>query len=192
MILRKVHPRSIGIGISGLGLILLGIALAFYLPFVQRSGIPRSSPADISVLPVRVQFEAPALSLLDLQGRPHALADYRGKVVLVNLWATWCPPCKAEMPAIQTFYVKHQHQGFAVVAIEDGDPQSDVVAFVRQFGLTFTILPDPTYQATEHAFKTTSLPSSYLIDRNGTVRLEWVGAINEPNLEKYVTPIIEE
>lgn len=189
----KANPRVIALGISGIGLILLGVALAFYIPFLQNN-VNQSSvtPVDISAVPAKVQFDAPSLSLADLRGVKHSLSDYRGQVVLVNLWATWCPPCKAEMPAIQDFYSKYQSEGLNVIAINDGDPSADVAAFVDQFGLTFTVLLDPTYQATDHAFKTPNLPSSYIIDRGGKVRLEWVGAISEQNLEVYVTPIIKE
>jgi thiol-disulfide isomerase/thioredoxin len=188
----RVQPRVIAFGVSGIGLILLGVAVAFYIPFLQKSTNISVVSADIASVPAEVQFDAPSLSLIDVHGIQHSLSDYRGQVVLVNLWATWCPPCKAEMPVIQNFYSKHQNDGFNVIAVEDGDPTADVVAFVNQFGLTFPVWLDPTYQATDHAFKTPNLPSTYVIDRSGKVRLEWVGAINETNLEKYVTPIIKE
>ncbi len=189
----KFNPRVIALGISGIGLILLGFAVAFYIPYLQNDiNVSSVTPVDISAVPANVQFDAPSLSLADLHGVQHSLSDYRGQVVLVNLWATWCPPCKAEMPAIQDFYTKYQAEGFAVVAVEDGDPAADVAAFVNQYGLTFTVLLDPAYQATDHAFKTSNLPSSYVIDRSGKVRLEWVGAISEQNLEEFVTPIIKE
>jgi peroxiredoxin len=96
------------------------------------------------------------------------------------------------MPALETFYRKHKDSGFVIVAINDGDPTPDVNQFVQDYGLTFPVWLDPTYIATEKAFKTMNLPSSYVIDRNGTVVLSWVGGINSRNLEKYVTPLIEE
>ena len=149
-------------------------------------------PTDLAAVPVKVNFMAPSLSLTEIYGTPSSLADFRGQVVLVNLWATWCPPCKAEMPALETFYRKHKKSGFAIVAINDGDPTADVIRFVNEYGLTFPVWLDPTYIATEKAFKTLNLPSSFVIDRDGTVVLSWVGGINGKNLEKYVTPIIEE
>ena len=96
------------------------------------------------------------------------------------------------MPILQGFYENHQDKGFTVVAIEDGDPTADVVSFAEKYDLTFSIWLDPTYRATDSAFKAVNLPSSYIIDRNGVVRLEWVGAISEQNLEKYVEPLIKE
>jgi thiol-disulfide isomerase/thioredoxin len=117
---------------------------------------------------------------------------FRGQVVLVNLWATWCPPCKKEMPALETFYRKHVDDGFAIVAVNDGDPTSDVVQFVKDYGLTFPVWLDPTYIATEKAFKTLNLPSSFVINRDGQIVLSWVGGVNLRTLEEYVTPIIED
>ena len=151
-----------------------------------------SPQTDFSTVPVKVNFAAPELTLTDTQGVSRSLADYRGQVVLVNLWATWCPPCKEEMPALQSFYNKHREEGFVVIAINDGDPTADVLQFVQDYELTFPVWLDPTYIATEQAFKTLNLPSSFVIDRNGTVRLQWVGGISRKALDTHVIPIIME
>ena len=135
-----------------------------------------SLQSDFSTVPVTVNYSAPDLTLTDTQGASHSLADYRGQVILVNLWATWCSPCKAEMPTLQAYFNKHVDEGFSVIAINDGDPTPDVLQFVQDYELTFLVWLDPTYIATELAFKTLNLPSSYIIDRNGTIRLMWVGA----------------
>lgn len=169
----------------GLGLIL--IAGSAYFLFQNRP-----SQTELTAVPVKVNYSAPALSLTEIHGQPVSLADLRGQVVLVNLWATWCPPCKKEMPELQAFYNRHKDQGFTIVAINDGDPTAEVVQFVKDYELTFPVWLDPKYIATEQAFKTLNLPSSFVINREGTVVLSWVGGINRKNLEKYVTPIIEE
>lgn len=187
----KIPARVFGLTIAGVGLILVGVAALFFIASTRAADDP-TQPTDFSAIPAKVRYDAPALTLNDARGDQHSLSDYRGQVVLVNLWATWCPPCKAEMPNLQSFYQKHQQDGFTVIAIDDGDPTADVIAFVNEYGLTFPVWLDPTYQATDHAFKTANLPSSYVIDRTGKVRLAWVGAISEANLDKYVTPIIKE
>jgi thiol-disulfide isomerase/thioredoxin len=110
---------------------------------------------------------------------------------LVNNWATWCPPCKAEMPTLETYFKKHNDQGFTIVAIEAGSPPEDVSRFASDYGLTFPVWPDPDERAMD-AFRTDTLPSSYVVDRSGTVRLAWMGAISDEMLEKYVTPLLEE
>ena len=96
------------------------------------------------------------------------------------------------MPALETFYRKHAEDGFAIVAVNDGDPTPDVVKFVKDYGLTFPVWLDPTYIATEKAFKTLNLPSSFVINRDGQIVLSWVGGVNLQTLEEYVTPIIED
>lgn len=168
-----------------LGLILIAASGYFILQDV-------SAQTDLSVVPAKVNYPSPELTLTDIDGITRSLTDYRGQVVLVNLWATWCPPCKEEMPALQAYHDKHHDKGFSIIAINDGDPTPDVIQFVKDYRLTFPIWLDPTYIATERAFKTLNLPSSFVIDRNGTVRLSWVGGINSRTLEKYVTPIIRE
>ncbi len=171
-------------------LMLMGLLLIFASVFyIYRDA---ALPSDLSTVPVQVNFAAPELTLTDTQGVERSLADYRGQVVLVNLWATWCPPCKEEMPAFQAFYNKHADKGLVIIAINDGDPEPDVLQFVKDYGLTFPIWLDPTYIATEQAFKTLNLPSSFVIDRSGTVRLMWVGGISKKMLEKYVPAIITE
>jgi len=150
-----------------------------------------SPPTELSAVPVKVNFSAPKLTLTTIQGESFSLADFRGQVVLVNLWATWCPPCKEEMPALESFYRKHKDSGFTIIAINDGDPTPDVIQFVNDYGLTFPVWLDPTYIATDQAYKTMNLPSSFVINREGTIVLNWVGGINRKMLEKYVAPIID-
>lgn len=169
----------------GLGFLLI-LASAFYI-FRDYS-----LQSDLSTVPVQVNFAAPELTLTDTQGVERSLTDYRGQVVLVNLWATWCPPCKEEMPAFQAYYNKHVDDGFVIIAVNDGDPTPDVLQFVKDYELTFPVWLDPTYIATEQAFKTLNLPSSFVIDRDGTVRLMWVGGISRKMLDKHVTPLIME
>ncbi len=175
-----------------LPLLLLGLGCLLIAASVFYMYRDAALPSDISTVPVQVNFAAPELTLTDTQGVERSLADYRGQVVLINLWATWCPPCKEEMPAFQDFYNKQADQGFVIIAINDGDPTPDVLQFVKDYGLTFPVWLDPTYIATEQAFKTLNLPSSFVIDRNGTVRLMWVGGISRKMLDKHVTPLITE
>lgn len=184
-------PNIPAMMILGAGLILLGMAAFIAWPKADTSSTVLSSNG-VATVPVEVDYEAPALTLSDLGGEEHSLADFHGQVVLVNLWATWCPPCKAEMPTLEAYYQSHWADGFVTIAVNDGDPEEDVATFVQDYGLTFHVWLDPTYQATDHAFKTRNLPSSFVIDREGNVRLRWVGEIDRASLEKYVTPLILE
>ena len=195
--LEKVYLFSMSITISGnprravpLLLLGLGLLLIIFAVYYILQDVP--AVADLSAVPAQVSYAAPELTLVDLQGMPRSLKDYRGQVVLVNLWATWCPPCKEEMPELQAYYNKYMEKGFVIIAINDGDPTPDVEQFVQDFQLTFPVWLDATYIATEQAFKTLNLPSSFIIDRQGTIRLMWVGGINRRSLEQHVTPIILE
>lgn len=169
----------------GLGLIVIGVASYFLIPKTE------SEPETFSVVPVEVSYPAPQLALTDLDGGSVSLGDWSDHIVLVNNWATWCPPCKAEMPELQAYYHNHQNDGFTVIAIESGEPVADVAQFVKMYQLTFPVWPDENTLALE-AFQNWDLPNSYVIDRSGTVRLAWVGPISEQMLEKYVTPLLRE
>jgi cytochrome c biogenesis protein CcmG/thiol:disulfide interchange protein DsbE len=186
----RISRSAFGLLFAGLGLILLAVLLAIYL--VNRPADDALQPTDFSAIPAAVHYSAPTLELSDVSGASRKLSEYDGQIILVNLWATWCPPCRAEMPLLQQFYERHRDAGFTVIAIEDGEPPSDVRSFVAQYRLAFPVWLDPSHEATEHAFKTMNIPTSYVIDRGGEVRLTWLGAISESNLEKYVTPLIEE
>ena len=169
----------------GMGLIATGVMFVMLLD--QRD----ASAQDFSAVPAKVNFPAPELNLVDLSGRQVSLTDYRGKVVLVNLWATWCPPCREEMPTLQKFYEKHKEDDFVLIAIDQEEPLELVKSFVDEFGLTFPVWLDEEYEA-ERKFNTMNLPSSYVIDRSGVVRLMWIGGISKRNLEKFVPDIILE
>lgn len=153
---------------------------------------PRSGNVPVassSVVPMSVDYAAPELSLQNINGETESLANYRGEVVLVNNWATWCPPCKAEMPTLSAYYTDHHAEGFTIIAIEAGDPLEPVAQFVQSYDLKFPIWLDPN-SASLRAFGNGNLPNSYVIDRTGTVRYAWTGEIDRTMLEKYVTPLL--
>ena len=146
---------------------------------------------DRSVTPVSVNYPAPALSLQNIDGQTESLTDLLGQVVLVNNWATWCPPCKAEIPTLEAYYKAHTADGFVIIGVEAGEPQNDVLKFVQESGMSYPVWIDLNGAALD-AFNNKNLPSSYVIDRSGTVRLAWVGEISSEMLEKYVTPLLTE
>jgi len=169
----------------GLGIVLIAASVFSILN-------DTSPQKDFSTVPIKVNYSAPELTLTDTQGISHSLTDYRGQVVLINLWATWCIPCTKEMPALQSFYNQYKQHGFVVIAINDGDPRQDVLQFAKDYDLTFPIWLDPTYIATEQAFKTMNLPSSFVINRDGIVQFMWVGGISRDMLDARIAPLITE
>ncbi|MDE3053165.1 MAG: TlpA family protein disulfide reductase [Gemmatimonadota bacterium] len=132
-----------------------------------------------NVQQVGVGAQAPPFSarMVDGSGRIVHLSDFRGHVILLNVWATWCGPCKAEMPTLETLYRMYAPQGLRIVAVSIDETASDdsVRDYARNMGLTFDILHDPQYRI-EQAYQVTGYPSSYVIDRNGVIRKIWLGA----------------
>jgi len=170
-----------------IGILLIVIAVLF-MAAPKSTGNAESLSA---VVPATVNYAAPELSLQNLDGETKSLTDYRDQVVLVNNWATWCPPCKAEMPTLAAYYNEHNAEGFMIIAIEAGDPLNDVSQFAQSHNLKFQVWLDPNGKSLK-AFGNGSLPNSYVIDRSGTVRYAWTGEINKEMLEKYVTPLLME
>jgi len=167
----------------GVGLIVIGLVV---IKVLTNDGFTN----DYSVVPSVVNFPAPEITLNDLNGKMFRISDYRQQIVLVNNWATWCPPCKAEMPTLLKYFKAHSKQGFILFGIDAGDPPEEVASFVDEYRLTYPILLDPNNKSLV-AFHNDSLPSSYVIDHNGNVILAWSGPINGVMLEKYLTPLLE-
>lgn len=123
------------------------------------------------------QGPTPELALPDLQGRVHQLADYRGRVVLVNFWATWCGPCREEMPSIERLRRSLEGQPFEVLAINLGEPPSRVRNFLEQNPLGLPVLLDADTQAAR-AWMARVLPATYLVDAEGRIRYWGFGALD--------------
>ncbi|MGC1167225.1 MAG: TlpA disulfide reductase family protein [Solirubrobacterales bacterium] len=133
---------------------------------------------------------APSSPLPRLEGGGSgSLADYRGRWVLVNFWASWCIPCREEAPALEEFQQRHGDRDFTVLGIDSRDLSGDGRAFVRRFGLSYPQLRDGD-GATAHDFGTTGVPENYLVDPRGKVRLLFRGPISGEYLEDAVAPLL--
>lgn len=116
----------------------------------------------------------PPLVLKDAAGKSHSLDAYKGKVVLVNFWATWCPPCREEMPSMQRLKEKMAGRPFVMLGVNSGEPAEDLAEFLKLVKVDFDILLDSDSAATKR-WKVFGLPSSFLIDRQGRVRYTLTG-----------------
>jgi len=118
---------------------------------------------------------APDFTLSTPSGTSLSLAELRGKVVLLNFWATWCVPCRKEMPAIEALYQRYKDRGLEVVAISlDKLAAAPVEAFVQEVGVTYRIVLDPTW-ATARTYGVRGLPATFLLDRAGNVVMRELG-----------------
>lgn len=147
---------------------MIGVALIVTVAWVGRENYQ----------PVITGAEAPEFTALTMDGGTAALSDYRGKVVLVNVWATWCPPCKEEMPSMQRLYDSLDDPDFEILAVSvdaplgevdyAGHAGGDLGAFAEEYGLTFPILHDP--QGTiQQTYQTTGVPETFIVGRDGII-----------------------
>jgi len=131
------------------------------------------------LFPVSVGSKAPPIEGVTLDGKktPKRLADYPDKVVLLNVWATWCEPCRVEMPSIEKLHKEFASKGLAVVAISVDDPGAEqrILDFEKEYGLTFEVLHDPR-QVTTRNYQITGYPETFIIARDGTIRRKLIGA----------------
>src|SRR5512142_84250 len=152
--------------------IILILGLVWILFSADKSGTSTSGriPAP------QVGFLAPDFELKTQTGETVKLSDLRGQAVLINLWATWCPPCRAEMRSIEKVYNEYKDQGFTVLAVNMTyqDDASKITPFVNEQGLTFPILLDETGKVA-NAYQMKSLPSSFFIDRDGMIKEVVIG-----------------
>jgi cytochrome c biogenesis protein CcmG/thiol:disulfide interchange protein DsbE len=129
--------------------------------------------------PVSVGSKAPPFRAATVDSVPtmHTLDDYKGQVVLLNIWGTFCLPCRDEMPSIEKLHKAMAPQGLKVVAVSMDDPgfQDKIRAFVKEFGLTFQILYDPSGKITND-YQTTGVPETFVIARDGVIRKKVIGA----------------
>jgi peroxiredoxin len=123
---------------------------------------------------------APAYEAVDLRGTSLSLASLRGKVVLLNFWATWCAPCRHETPFLQSLYASRSSEGFVIVGVsmDTGDARDQVASFVREFGVTYPILVDPQTRGMD-LYRVLGLPASFLVDRDGILRWSRFGPVSE-------------
>ena len=135
--------------------------------------------AEAVEMPPVIGQPAPAFSAADLAGTEVSLADLRGEVVLLNVWATWCPPCREEMPGLQRLHAELGSRGLAVtaVSIDKASARGEVEAFARENGITFRVLLDPGERVTR-TYRTSGVPETFLIGRDGTLLRRWIGQID--------------
>jgi|CXWL01.1.fsa_nt_gi peroxiredoxin len=133
---------------------------------------------------------APDFTLKNIEDESITLSDLKGKPVLINFWATWCGPCRIEMPAIEAAYQAHKSEGFTVLAVDADEPKADVVDFADSLNLTFEFLLDPGL-AVNDLYRIRAYPSSFFIGRDGVVAAYQIGTMTESQLADNLDKILK-
>jgi peroxiredoxin len=152
---------------------------AFAAPLLGLLLLAVACSEDARPAPIAVGQPVPAYEARVLDGESVSLADLRGQVVVLNIWATWCPPCREEMPGLQALQERYADQGLHVIGVSiDGQNAVGAVrSFLESNGITFTILHDADERVTR-AFRTMGVPETFLIDREGRLVQRWIGKID--------------
>jgi len=174
---------NIGVAVT---LIIVGVGSLLWMG--RQSATSASQPSN-SGAQASGDMAAPDFTLFSPEGEEISLSDYEGQVILVNWWATWCPPCKAEMPAIHAFYETHQADGFVVLAVNSQEGASTVKSFIQDNGFTFPVLLDSQGQVMDR-YHVRALPTSFIIDRHGLIQHIQTGEISPQQLEAIVEPLL--
>jgi peroxiredoxin len=149
------------------------------------------------LFPVELGSKAPDFTAYTLDSVPRAkrLADYRGQVVMINVWATWCLPCRVEMPSIEALHKDYGPKGLKIVAVSIDDPGTDsaIRAFARQYGLTFEILHDPNGKITD-MYDISGYPETFIVGKDGVIRKKLMSATdwNSPDARALVDRLLAE
>ncbi len=166
-----------------IGAVALGIAFFVLEPFfvspTARSGGPESLVGEM----------APVFPLRDDRGSPVSLDRYRGRIVLMNLWASWCPPCRAEMPDLQRLARAYAPAGIAIVGVNEGESPQRAAAFANSLGIRFPIWIDVA-QRYGRTYAALGLPTSVILDRRGIVVRAFDGALTFAQMEAALRPLV--
>jgi cytochrome c biogenesis protein CcmG/thiol:disulfide interchange protein DsbE len=162
---------------AGVARLIRGLGLIAALAMTGCAAVESAGPP-------RVGEPARDYAATNLEGKEVALADLRGRVVLLNFWATWCTPCRMETPYLQSVFEEYAEDGFEIVGVsmDTGDAADDVAMFAEEYAVTYTILHDPQMRGME-LYQVLGLPATFLIDREGVLRWMRYGPIPEDDPE---------
>jgi len=162
---KEQSSRQQRVSFALIGLVVIGVFAWIFFSTVQSSAL---------------DFEASTVT-----GETVRLSDYRGQVVMLNFWATWCPPCRAEMPAIQDAYEQHEDDGFVVLAINNRETPIQIQPFANSYGLSFPIVLDMDARLAGK-FAIRSFPTSIFLNTDGEAYATHSGAVSPEQLEEYI------
>ena len=169
------------------------LLIAGLLVLLPCAAMAEPPPLGHKMTPVTTPLVAPDFTLPDMDGESHSLRDYRGKVVMLNFWATWCPPCRREMPSMQRLYEKFSEHGLVIIAVNQFEDPDLVFEFTGRLSLepTFPILFDRDSRVSEQ-YAVKGLPTTYLLDKDGRMRFRAIGGreVDHPDVEALIEDLL--
>ncbi|HEY8343077.1 MAG TPA: thiol-disulfide oxidoreductase ResA [Calditerricola sp.] len=161
-----------------LGVLALAVIVTFYRAFGEDPQLMEKGKA------------APDFTLQTVDGKPLTLSDLRGQAVVLNFWATWCPPCRREMPALQAAYEAYREKGVVVVGVNFGESRATVRGFLSRHGVTFPVVLDQDQNITTKVYGVKTFPTTVLIDSRGMVQAIHVGELNRQLIDRYLASLL--
>ncbi|MEC9488009.1 MAG: redoxin domain-containing protein [Halanaerobium sp.] len=161
--------------------VIVVVALLIVAYFVYPVLVPQRERENIPV-GIEVGNRAPDFTLNNLAGEEVRLSDYRGKMVFLNFWATWCPPCQQEMPSIQRLY--EEREGLVILAVNSGEGRMKVDIFLKMNGYQFPVLLDPDGKVTGNKYLVRGIPTTYIIDEDGIIKTRHTGYMSYQQMKQ--------
>jgi peroxiredoxin len=152
----------------------------------SSSNKPTGEPVGINQNSIKMK--ATHFKLKDLNGNELSLSDLRGKKVFLNFWASWCSPCKAEIPEMEKFYQETKNSDLVIVSVDIGEPLNDVKAFIDQNNYNFTVLLDSN-QKVAAQYGISAIPTSFFIDKEGNIISKHTGPMNTRQMKEYINAL---
>ena len=183
----EIKPRqSLRRSLTILVVFIVAVSVVFYLLKERDSTLTRSSQ-------IQLGLPAPDFAFPDLNGQKVSLSDHRGKVVFVNIWATWCPPCISEMPSMQKLYDRFKGENFEILAVNiDSAGHEAVAPFMKELNLSFPALLDPQGNI-QPLYGITGVPESFIVDREGILVEKVIGPMDwtDPKILRFFQDLIQ-
>lgn len=162
-----------------LALLIVGLGVYYQL---NKPSLNKESNETQGEVGIEINNIAPDFELTNLEGEKVSLSDYRGKYVLLNFWATWCPPCRREIPALNEFHEENK-ENFIVLAVDLGESREKVHQFISYGGYTFPVLLDETREI-GNKYNVSAIPTSYFLDPQGKIKYIKKGAVSKAELNE--------
>lgn len=180
---RRILALALGLAVVAL-VVALGVAIAAQGQAERpRARVPPDEGGKV------VGKVAPDFTITTFDGGKLTLSELRGKVVLLNFWASWCPPCRAEAPNMEGVWQDYRDQGVIFVGVDIQDTESEARDFLQQFNITYPNGPDPTGRIARD-YGITNIPTSVFVSRQGVIARRWVGAIDRARLTEYLDELL--